>query len=257
MKNLFYNSDEHRVRAGWRIVGFVFLFWCLAATVFAVKPMLGEMTKREFMNDYSLLIVAILAIAATIAVPIARRVFDKRSFLSLGMQRSSLSVKDLTFGFILSGGMAGLFLCVAVMSGTVEMNGVNWSADSFKNFSYVQFISSMSLAVLLLLLLEMVFVGYWEELVFRGYLFQNMTDGMGLKIAIGISCILYGLIHAANPNAGLLSSTIIVLFGFLRIYGYLATNMLWLSIGMQIGWNFFQGPVYSGLPPVGISMQSY
>ena len=24
---------------------------------------------------------------------------------------------------------------------------------------------------------------------------------------------------------------------------YLKTNMLWLSIGMHIGWNFFQGPI--------------
>jgi membrane protease YdiL (CAAX protease family) len=71
-----------------------------------------------------------------------------------------------------------------------------------------------------------------------------MMDGMGNKIAIVISCLIYGLIHAMNPNAGLLSSLIIVLFGFMRIYGYLLTNMLWLSMGMHMGWNFFQGPVF-------------
>lgn len=46
-----------------------------------------------------------------------------------------------------------------------------------------------------------------------------------------------------NPNATILSSTIIVGFGFLCIYGYLTTKMLWLSMGMHIGWNFFQGPI--------------
>ena len=39
-------------------------------------------------------------------------------------------------------------------------------------------------------------------------------------------------------------SVIIVLFGFLRIYGDTLTKMLWLSMGMHIGWNFFQGPVF-------------
>ena len=104
--------------------------------------------------------------------------------------------------------------------------------------------SLLSLASIAVLLVEHILVGYWEELVFRGYLFQNMVEGMGNKIAIIISCIIYGLIHAANPNAGILSSLIIVLFGFLRIYGYLLTNMLWLSMGMHMGWNFFQGPVF-------------
>jgi membrane protease YdiL (CAAX protease family) len=33
-------------------------------------------------------------------------------------------------------------------------------------------------------------------------------------------------------------------FGFLRIYGYLLTKSLWLSMGMHIGWNFFQGPIF-------------
>jgi len=47
-----------------------------------------------------------------------------------------------------------------------------------------------------------------------------------------------------NPNAGLLSTAIIVVFGYLRIYGYLSTGQRWLSIGMHTGWNFFQATVF-------------
>lgn len=94
------------------------------------------------------------------------------------------------------------------------------------------------------LLLTTILIGYWEELVFRGYLLQNMVDGLGLRVAVIVSCLLYGAIHAGNPNAGMLSTLIIVLFGYLRIYGYLGSGLLWLSMGMHIGWNFFQGPVF-------------
>jgi len=73
---------------------------------------------------------------------------------------------------------------------------------------------------------------------------QNLTEGLGLKAAVLLSCFLYGLVHAFNPDAGLLSTAIIVLFGFLRIYGYLSTQQLWLPMGMHIGWNFFQGPMF-------------
>ena len=65
-----------------------------------------------------------------------------------------------------------------------------------------------------------------------------------MKTAVLVSCVLYGLVHSANPNAGLLSTVIIVLFGYLRIYGYLSTGQLWLSIGMHTGWNFFQATVF-------------
>ena len=65
-----------------------------------------------------------------------------------------------------------------------------------------------------------------------------------MKSAIIISCVLYGLVHSANPNASVLSTAIIVLFGYLRIYGYLSTGQLWLSIGMHTGWNFFQATVF-------------
>jgi hypothetical protein len=41
-----------------------------------------------------------------------------------------------------------------------------------------------------------------------------------------------------------LSTAIIAVFGYLRIYGYLTTGQLWLSIGMHTGWNFFQATVF-------------
>ena len=126
------------------------------------------------------------------------------------------------------------------------------AATVFASMLALGFISDVSMersptnALLMLVfpLMLTILIGYWEELVFRGYLLQNMAEGLGMIAAIVVSCLLYGLVHAANPNAGLLSSLIIVLFGFLRIYGYLATGLLWLSIGMHIGWNFFQGPVF-------------
>ena len=52
----------------------------------------------------------------------------------------------------------------------------------FSAVGYLQLIGVFSLASMTLFLLEHVLVGYWEELVFRGYLFQNMTEGMGFVL---------------------------------------------------------------------------
>ena len=247
MKNIFFNSSEQRLRSGWRIVIFIFLFWAFASLIFLIKPLLGDITKREYIQNYSLIIVSILALGASIAVPLARKILDKRSFVSLGLTVNKKSFQDILFGFFLSGLMATLFFTLMLVLGFVEFNGFNFSNSKVStepSFNFVQFMSVISVGSMLLLLLEHIFVGYWEELVFRGYLLQNLSDGLGIKTAIVISCIIYGLIHSTNPNASLLSSAIIVVFGFLRIFGYLATKMLWLSIGMHIGWNFFQGPIF-------------
>ena len=247
MGHFFINSREARLRAGWRILIFLLLFLGFSTLIFAIRPLLGDITKREFIENYSIIVVMVLAAGASLMVLVSRKLLDKKTFVSLGLTWNKRALYDLLFGFFLSGLMAGLIFLVLALFGFIKFEGFN-DLKRFEPqegaFDFVHFMSLLSLASIAVLLVEHILVGYWEELVFRGYLFQNMVEGMGNKIAIIISCIIYGLIHAANPNAGILSSLIIVLFGFLRIYGYLLTNMLWLSMGMHMGWNFFQGPVF-------------
>ena len=246
MRVVFINQNEKRLKAGWRILLFMGFFFLWSSLIFLVKPLIGaEISKRAFLSDYSLLIVAILALGASVSVFFARRFLDKKTVRSLGLKWSTQALKDLGFGFFLSFLMAGTFFVLLLAFGLIEFTGFNFQkADTAAPFDFVQFMSVLTIGSLALLFLETVFVGYWEELVFRGYIFQNMLEGLGLKIAVLVSCLIYGLIHAGNPNATVLSSIIIVGFGFLRLYGYLSTKMLWLSMGMHIGWNFFQGPVF-------------
>ncbi|WGK63938.1 CPBP family intramembrane glutamic endopeptidase [Croceiramulus getboli] len=247
MTRLFYNPEQRRLKAGWRIFLFLILFWLLAASIFLIKAFLfPETGRREFMEDYSLLVVVVLAVSATLAVLLSRKLFDKKSFWSLGLSHRKRALADLIFGFTLSAAMAGTFFLLLLSLGLIEFNGIDFNSALFPDpgTSFAEFIKITSLGAVLLVFLEHVLVGYWEELVFRGYVFQNLIEGLGLPLSVVISCILYGLLHAMNPNAGLLSSLIIVLVGFLRIYGYLLTKLLWLSIGMHIGWNFFQGPIF-------------
>jgi membrane protease YdiL (CAAX protease family) len=223
MTSSLLKSTDGRLRAGWRILGFILLLILLSVG--------GQVTVRTILGSLrrdSTLLIMIIAIAATGAVVIARRFIDKKSTVSLGLKIDGETFKDLLFGMLVSFSMAGLIFGVMVGTGLIDNVEIN----------------KIGISAFLLLLLPNILIGWWEEIVFRGYLLQNMAEGMGLRTAVLLSCILYGLVHAANPNAGLLSTAIIVLFGFLRIYGYLATKQLWLSIGMHTGWNFFQGPVF-------------
>ena len=87
-------------------------------------------------------------------------------------------------------------------------------------------------------------VAWWEELVFRGYIFRNLVDGTNLIWATVISSLLFGLIHFTNPDATLLSTFMITLIAPQLIYAYLKTGQLWLPMGLHLGWNFFQASIF-------------
>ena len=219
------NPLDGRLRAGWRIAAFLVLFYTIALPlVFGLRAVIG-------FSKSSPLVIVIIAVSATCAVYGARRWIDRKPFSSLGLALKGRSLADVVFGFILSGVMAGAIFSTMYALGYVT----NVQASV---------LDGSAIAVLAVSLATMALVGFWEELVFRGYILQNMAEGMGMTTAVLLSCALYALVHAANPNAGVLSSSIIALFGFLRIYGYLSTSQLWLSIGMHTGWNFFQATVF-------------
>lgn len=224
-KRWLRNPSDRRLRAGWRILAFLLVFYSLALPVlFGLRALVG-------FSKSSPLVIVIIAATAVPAVYIARRWIDKKSFASLGLRADRWSVADVVFGFLLSGVMAGSVFYAMSTLGYIGDVQVALSGQA------AAMVLAQSLAIMAL-------VGFWEELVFRGYVLQNMVEGLGLWVAVLVSCLMYGLIHSANPNAGLLSTAIIMLFGFLRIYGYLSTGQLWLSIGMHTGWNFFQATVF-------------
>ena len=225
---MIFSGADGRLRAGWRIALFLLLTMALSITaMLSLRAIFGRLPRT--------LAPLVVAPVATFTVFACRRFLDRKTFVSLGLQWNRRALFDTIFGFLLSGFLvAGIFF-LEFLTGWIRMRG-----PLLENGS-----ASTAFTTLLLgLLTTGIVVAFWEELVFRGYLLQNMSDGLGLSWAVAISVVLYGVLHMANPGASALSGTLIALIGILRIYGWLSTRQLWLSIGMHAGWNFFQGPVF-------------
>lgn len=84
-----------------------------------------------------------------------------------------------------------------------------------------------------------------EELLFRGFVFRITRNVFGTWIAVAVSALLFGALHAANPGASVFSSIAIALeAGVLLALAYAATNRLWLPIGIHAGWNYAEGTIF-------------
>jgi hypothetical protein len=76
-----------------------------------------------------------------------------------------------------------------------------------------------------------------EELLFRGYAFQLLIRSLGPFATILPTSVIFGLMHAANPDASLLGILNTVAWGVLLGFAVWRTGALWLPIGLHFGWN--------------------
>jgi len=200
-----------------------------------VRAILGGLPKL------SVLQFSILAITATLAVYIARRFLDRRTFASLGLRFDRYAVLDVLSGIVNSALVMATVYFTMLWAGLIDYHGLSWWTDSVN--TDVVFKMAI-LPVVLAMAFKLVLVAWWEELVFRGYFFQNLLSGMGLAWAITTSSLVFGLTHIMNPDGTVLGGVLIALTTPQLIYAYLKTGQLWLPMGLHLGWNFFQASIF-------------
>jgi membrane protease YdiL (CAAX protease family) len=232
-KKVLLSPDEPRLRAGWRLLAqlLLLLFVSLPAAILLVFWPAGIGFELIIGNGMPIVV----------SVFIARRIFDRRSFRSLGLHLNRQAGRDVLLGVGIAVLQTSLVFFLELAFGWLKVEGFAWQQQS-------------SLTVLqgfLLWLVIFIAVGFYEELLSRGYQLQNLEEGLNTFWAVLLSSMVFGTLHFLNPNANWLSAVGITLSGIFLAYAYLATRKLWLPIGLHIGWNLFLGPVF-GFPVSGL-----
>ena len=268
-------DESGRLRAAWRLLA-QYLSYRVAVALLAnlaVGAWLlvrfgpetltagGPAISAAFGSPSLFLISNLASLAAVfLTVWLAGRLFDRRPFRDFGFRLSGGWWLDLAFGMALGAILITAIFLTQLTLGWVEVSG---SFDAASGSAGTPF----ALAVLVPLA-AFVCVGVAEETMFRGYELRNAAEGLssifgprGAVLAAWASTSLFfGVLHAFNPNAGVLSTVNIALAGVLLGIGYVLTGELAIPIGLHITWNFFQGNVFgfpvSGLGPVGVTVLS-
>ena len=182
------------------------------------------------------LLAVLLAVAVLVIYTCMVRFIEKRPMVELaasGAQR-----------FAARGVLAGAALfCLTML--VMKLDG-GWTYLGAAPISYLAypFVAAFSAAIV-------------EEIVVRGVLFRIMEESLGSWIALAISAAIFGLLHAFNTGASVVSTAAIALeAGVLLAAAYMYTRSLWFVMGLHFAWNFTEGGVFatpvSGGPTQGV-----
>jgi membrane protease YdiL (CAAX protease family) len=179
----------------------------------------------------SLFIIEITGILLTV---IFRRFIDRRPLVTLGFQWQQYEHDGYT-GFCLGPALLGTGTLLLFATKNLE-----WSDASFQP-------SDIFIAVVLMMMIALS-----EEMVFRGYILNNLMESVNKWAALGISAALFAVAHGSNPGITSVAAVNLWLGGLLLGINYIYTRNLWFGMLFHFSWNFFQGPVLgyevSGMP---------
>ena len=218
------------LRSGWmRVLLYVVAFIVVSGIVLGIyilgnKGALDASGLKTMTTGNGLLIVTGFLFVLTLVITyIFRRKVDRRSFISLGLELNG-HIRDA-----IAGAMLAIFIISAsalVLKGTGHLRWMDIIFDP---------------KALFLAFGSMVLVAFYEELIFRGYILNNLMDSFPKWTALFISAVLFMLFHWNSVGFFPLVNGLIL--GLLTGLNYIFTRNLWFSICFHIAWKFMEGPV--------------
>lgn len=217
-------NPQGEVRNGWKAGGFLLVFAALVTLVnVTVKGLLH-------IPHVNMLVNVTLATAIGLGAGWICLAIEKKPLSAMGYRLNGRWAGELGLGVL---GGAGIMLVTALAA--MGAGGFHWIKGAAD-------VHALGWGLLLFII-----VGFNEETLFRGYLFQRLVDGLGQWPAQILMALFFGLAHWGNPGmhgATLVWATVnIALAAILLGLCYLKTKSLALPIGVHIGWNFTQGNI--------------
>jgi membrane protease YdiL (CAAX protease family) len=259
MKKIFYNTEEARIRALWRILLQAVIAAGLAAVfsagaVSSLKSLYSSgsipLEKELFDMLVSLLGGLLFTVGMLLSLKISGKYLDKRKFKDFGYELNSRWFKQCLYGLLLGALLMSAVFVVELAAGLITIDKYFYSGYN-------------TLPVVLVFaypVIKMICIGIYEESLSRGYHLTNIQEGFtGVgkinstwagAIAVFITSAMFGLFHLGNPNATLFGVLNTVVAGVLLGAAFVITKQLAMPIGIHISWNLFQGLVF-GFPVSG------
>lgn len=246
LRDIFWNRNERRIRAFWRLLVQVAVTIALSIAAFALFVAVFGLGATVETDDPLLIVASTLVLIAS--VWICAPLIDRRSMADFGVRVSRTWFFECIAGVVLATFCLLAMLLVFLAAGWGEIRFVADPADwAWVGAWFVAFAC----------------VGYGEELFSRGYQLRNIAEGVhgrylsargATLLAAAVSSVLFGLMHVPNPNMTALAAFNLCVAGIVLVVPALLTGRLALSVGFHTAWNFVMGNVL-GFPVSGLHLE--
>ena len=212
----------------WSSFGRLLLF--LLLTVAFAAAFAFVVAGLPWLADNDLAQGALMFLPATVgATVLLLTIADRRPLSAVGLPLNGLGARHLVFGIVVGSGLSAAIIGLQWMVGWVEIEYGTVEG------SLSEVVWAPSLVVGFLVIAS---AAASEELMFRGYGLQQLMRGTHAWGAMILSSVVFGLVHASNPNSSTVGIVNTVLFGLLFGVPLLRQRSLWIPTGMHFGWNF-------------------
>jgi len=215
----------------WRIVAFYTI--CIATIILLqsiAEVMLGPRVTDP--RDVRFQWISVASVAITTWVML--RGIDKLSWRELGLDRSAASppvlVKGVALGGLTIGGASLLLLATHMLRIDPTAPGSWWGEAGRSTIFLLP-------------------AAFFEEFFIRGYVFATLRRAAGWRLALIVTSVVFGLLHAANPGADSESILAVIVAGFFLGAILLATRSLYAAGAAHFAWNW----VMSGALHIAVS----
>ena len=224
-----------------RVIGACLAYLAVLAAASVIAYGIGlTLIPDSSRGTFGLLGLGIAEAAALASVLLLWRFVDSRRIQAIGLQAPEAGRRWL------NGALIGILMMGFVVAvGYTLVDGATWdrNADSLRA-SIVVIVGFVGFAI----------QGPSEEMLFRGYILENIRREWGVRLAVLLSSLLFAIFHAFNPGFGPLPFINLVLFGAgTALYKlYVDDAQLWGVFGIHTVWNWLQQVVF-GLPNSGMT----
>lgn len=236
----FWNRTEKRPRALWRILGAFFLV-LVGSQVISGLFLKGVDLPPSVLNLGVNLINVVLTVL--VAVVWARHV-DRRPLVDYGLELDSDWANDAAAGVLIVLFAWGIALTVSLASGWAEISEVLSSGKIAGVLPFEPALAVFSVGFL--------FVGIWEEILFRGIVLKNAVEGLNNRwlsersaVLLGLvfSSVLFGVVHAGQATSAV-ALAFWVLMGLMLGGAYVMSGSLALPIGIHFATDLAFNNIY-------------
>jgi uncharacterized protein len=175
--------------------------------------------------------------SVVIATWIMLRRVEKLPWSTVGLDRAAASPRLIVKGALLGGLTIGIASLVLLAIGMLRIDRTlpgSWWGEAGR--SALVFLPA----------------AFFEELFIRGYVFAVLRRAAGWKLALIVTSVVFGLLHAWNPNPDAESILAVIVAGFFLGAIFLATRSLYAAGAAHFAWNWvMSGALHiavSGLP---------